>query len=368
VAQALALETNEGAKRAAIHVLGTRAQKRKAGDISGRFKAVQPRITGQLLTMRTREDIQLDAPEAWKEAAYSPDIDELLAEIALDPIFPDIAELAARTIGRIRSLAALKAVAEAQRKGTKGALRALALIRDEAPSLPNVVSLQARVYAYVANTWRRLTDDPLQNVWRFVFALIGSTAAMAVYVWILFRTEAIFNPERWGKTISIGLTFGMLMAVLVMLAGELPARLRHFWPWWGRLGVSGILGFLWGALVWGAFTWFFLNYPPDWDVMVFAGLGTALGFVLTAMFALRGWVAFLLTAVATYIPIYIMYQYGSGLMTIPFELTQVPLLYFNFPEQVFTLAIPVVVLIALGGHAQSIWRDVRSLVKRIRAR
>jgi hypothetical protein len=368
VAQALAVETNEQAKRAAIHVLGTRVQRGNVAELSGRFQAVKPSITGRLLTMRTREDIQLATPQVWKEAAYTPDIDELLAEIALDPTYPDIAEQAARTVGRIRSLAALKAIAEAQRNGTKGALRALALVRDEAPSLPNVVSPQGRIYAWLANTWRRLTDDPLQNVWRFVFALIGSTAAMAVYVWILFRTEAIFNPERWGKTISIGLTFGMLMAILVMIAGEVPLRLRRFWPWWGRLALSGIAGFLWGGLVWGAFTWFFLNYPPDWDVMAFAGLGTALGFVLTAMFNLRGWVAFLLTAVATYIPVFVMYQYGSGLWaSLPVELTQVPLLYFNTPDQLFTLAIPVVVLIALGGHAQIVWRDVRSLVRRLRA-
>jgi hypothetical protein len=369
VAQALALETNTEAKRAAIHVLGTRAQKRKPGDVSGRYKAVQPRITGRLITERTRADIQTDAPEAWKDAAYSPDIDGLLADIALDPTYPEIAEQAARTVGRIRSLTALSKIAEAQRKGVKGALRALALVRDEAPSLPGVVSPQGRVYAYAANTWRRLTDDPLQNVWRFVWALIGSTLAMAVYVWVSFRTEAIFNPDRWGKTISIGLTFGMLMAILVMIAGELPTRLRRFWPWWGRLGVSGILGFLWGALAWGAFTWFFLNYPPDWDVMAFAGLSTAAGFVLTAMFSLRGWVAFLLTAVLTYAPIFIMYQYGNGsIKSLPFNLTQVPLLYFLSPEHLYSLAIPVVILIALGGHAQAIWRDVLRTTAVIRKR
>ena len=365
VAQALAVETNEPAKRAAIHVLGTRAQRRAPGEISGRFKAVQPRITGRLLTIRTREDIQLDAPEAWKKAAYSEDIDGLLAEIALDPTYPAIAEQAARTIGRIRSLAALKAIAEAQRNGSRGALRALALVRDEAPSLPNVVSTQARFYAWIANTWRRLTDDPLRNVWRFVFALIGSTVAMAVYVWVSFRTEAIFQPDRWGKTISIGLTFGMLMAILVMIAGEVPARLRRFWPGWTRLALGGIGGFLWGTLAWGAFTWFFLNYPPDWDVMAFAGLGTALGFVLTAMFNLRGWVAFVLTALLTYIPIFLMYQYYNGAITLP--LTQVALIYFNFPEQLYTLAIPVVVLIALGGHAQPLWQDIRQAAAAVRS-
>ncbi len=375
VAQALAVETNEAAKQAAIHVLGTRALKRKPGEISGRYKVAQPRITGKLLTVQTRLNIQLDAPEVWREAAYSPDIDELLADIALEDESEAIAEQAARTIGRIRSLAALKLVAEAQRKGADGALRALALVRDEAPSLPNIVSTQGRIYAWVANTWRRLTDDPLHNVWRFVFAMLGAGIAMAAQVFITFRSEAIFNADRWGKTISIGLTFGIFTAILVLLAGELPERLRGFWRVWSRLTVSGILGFLWGTFTWGAFTWFFFNYPPAWDVMAFAGLGMAFGFVVTALFNLRGWVAVIVTAIATYIPIYIMFEFfWSGRLIVPLPLASetlnnpLAILYYDTQEQIFTLAIPVVLLIALGGHALSLWYDIKRLIVYLRQR
>ncbi len=371
VAQSLASETNEQAKSAAIHVLGTRAQRSKPSEVSGSYPAMPAQsVTGRLLTTRTRADIQMAAPLAWKAAVYSEDIDELLAQIALDPSLPVIAEQAARTVGRIRSLAALKMIAEAQRKGTEGALRALALVRDEAPSLPPIVSQQGRVYAWLANTWRRLTDDPLDNVRRFVFALIGAGVAMGAHVFITFRSEAIFNADRWGKTISIGLTFGMFLAILVLLAGELPARLRRFWPWWTRLGVAGIAGFLWGTLTWGAFTWFFFNYPPAWDVMAFASLGTMLGFVLTALFDLRGWVAFLLTALSTYIPIYIMFDwYWNNRLILPITFSQqVAILYYDFPEQIFTLAIPAVLLIALGGHAQALWKDVRTALAVIRSK
>lgn len=419
VAQALAVETNEQAKSAAIHVLGTRAQRYRPGEASGSYAAFPAQtITGRLLTTRTRADIQLEAPKAWRDAVYSDEIDELLAQIALDPNSPEIAEQAARTVGRIRSLAALKMIAEAQRAGSKGALLALALVRDEAPSLPSIVSQQGRIYAWIANTWRRLTDDPLHNVRRFIFALIGAGVAMGTYVWVSFRTEAIFNPDRWGKTISIGLTFGMLMAILVMIAGEFPTRLRRFWPWWGRLLLSGGLGLIWGTLTWGAFTWFFLNYPPDLDVMAFAGFGTAIGFVLTTLFDLRGWVAFLLTGLSTFAPILILYQYGNGagifppalvlyqisalilhvlifvgqivtypiLGTITFLQTgvfpalsplsdiftinaiAVPLVYFSFPEQLYTLGLPMALLIALGGHAQGLWRDLRRFIAWTRVR
>ena len=39
------------------------------------------------------------------------------------------------------------------------------------------MSQQGRIYAWIANTWRRLSDDPLHNVRRFIFALIGAGAS-----------------------------------------------------------------------------------------------------------------------------------------------------------------------------------------------
>ncbi len=372
VAQALALETNDDAKRAAINVLATRAKRDYS---SGNYKAVRPGLTGRLLTTQTRADIQLLTPSDWRASVYSDEIDELLAQIALDPRSSEtIAEQAARTVGRIRSLAAVKKIADAQRSGSRGALRALALVRDEAPSLPSVVSPQGRIYAWLANTWRRLTDDPLKNVWRFVFALLGAALAMAVYVFTTFRSEAIFNAERWGRTISIGLTFGMMIAILTLIAGEVPARLRGFWPGWARLLFSAAAGFLWGTLAWGAFTWFFLNYPPVWEVMAYAGIGTAFGFVVASVFGLRGWLSFLITAVATYIPIYLMFQFffnsAPPILPLSNDVINNPtaILYFDYAEQIFTLAIPVVILIALGAHFAAVVADVRALWKYLRTK
>ncbi len=372
VAQALALETNDDAKKAAINVLGTRA---KRDYPSGNYRAVAQGLTGRLLTQRTRADIQLRVPSDWRTTVYSEDIDEMLAKIALDPrSSEDIMEQAARTVGRIRSLAAVKMIADAQRNGTRGALQALALVRDEAPSLPSVVSVQGRIYAWFANTWRRLTDDPLKNVWRFVFAMLGGTLAMAFYVFVTFRSEAIFNAERWGRTISIGLTFGMMIAILTLIAGEVPARLRGFWPWWARLAFSAIAGFLWGTLAWGAFTWFFLNYPPVWEVMAYVGLGTALGFVLSSLFGLRGWLAVLLTAVTIYIPLYLMFDFyfngAAPILPLSNDVLNNPvaILYFDFPEQIFTLGIPIVLLIAIGAHFPGVVADVRALWKWLRTK
>jgi hypothetical protein len=210
---------------------------------------------------------------------------------------------------------------------------------------------------------------------RFLWAFLGATVAMAAQVFITYRTELIFNADRWGDTISIGLTFGMFMAILVLLVSEIPSRLRGFWPWWMRLIFSAVIGFFWGAFTWGAFTWFFLTYPPNWDVMAFAGAFTALGFIIADQLKLPGWASALVTAVCTYFPIYVLYDFfWNGRLAIPLpfspEVMGNPpaLLYYDYPEQIFTLAIPVVLLIALGAYAPALWRDALALVQALRLR
>src|SRR5262249_16254786 len=98
--------------------------------------------------------------------------------------------------------------------------------------------------------------------------------------------------------------------------------------------------------------------------------GTALGFVLAAIFSLRGWLAFLITAIATYLPIFIMFNwFWNNDLIIPVQFSQqVAILYYDFPEQIFTLAIPVVLLIALGGHAQALWEDIKAVFRYVRER
>ncbi|MBZ0303934.1 MAG: serine/threonine protein kinase, partial [Anaerolineae bacterium] len=125
VAQALHVETNEAVKLAAVYALASRAD--------------------LLYPKRSRWD--------WRERIFSGEIDDLLADTALDATFPAVAEQAARVIGRIRSLQAVRRLGNAQRQGHRRALRALAFVRDEAPSLPSVVSPQARLYAWLDNTW-----------------------------------------------------------------------------------------------------------------------------------------------------------------------------------------------------------------------
>lgn len=328
VAQALQVERNEDGRLAALRVLNVRAE--------------------MLYPKRSKWD--------WREHIFSPDIDELLAQTALDDNSPVVAELAARVIGRIRSLHAAKTIGNQQRKGHRNALRALAFMRDEAPSLPAVVSPQARLYAWLYNTWRRLSDDPMGVVWRFVFGFLGGFAAMGLYAWINLSGPAILINEKIGRTLSTGITFGIFMGIAVILSGELPARLRGFWPLWMRLLVGVILGTLAGTLVWIVYAWLllYLALPTlDYGALVFGGLGVALGFALAGTFRLSAWIALPLSAAILFFCIWFSYTQLAY-----------PFLYFTGPDVVIVQGLLVAVLIALGGYAQGLVRGARRLLKR----
>jgi hypothetical protein len=385
VAQALNIETDEEARLAGLQVLGTRAKLMKPKqqiDIKTEYR-------GRMLTTLTRLGVQINPPHDWTAVIYTPEIDELIAETALDKGMPKVADFAARIIGRIRSEAAVAHISEQQREGRKGALRALALIRDEAPTLPSVVSTKGRMYAWIANTLRRMFDDPLQLVFRFAAALLGGWLAMGVNIWITYRAEAIFTPQRWGNTLAVGLMFGVFIAILVTLTDEFSARLRGFWPWWVRLLMSATIGLVIATFTWAQFTWLYLHLDIMWNVMFFGGIGLTLGFLLTPLLNLRSYVAIPITAALTYIPLYVTYQIGWKYETVwPFSnlgqwefsvfWQDDPLRPFNFlnfqgaivyydyfahPNHIYSVAIPVVLLLAIGAHFPSLAHDLIALVK-----
>lgn len=360
VAQALQTETNKVAQLAAIRVLEKRARRMPR-------LIIQQQAGQSLLTSVSRltELLRLTTTSDWVEHVYGAEIDLLLAQKALDLREPDVAEAAARAIGRIRSVAAVREIALKQRAGAKGALRALAFVRDEAPSLPPVVSQSSRIYAWLANTWRRISDDPLHSMWRFLLAAAGSSLAMGVYVWASLASgigSSILIAEVWGRAVSIGLTFGVLMGLVVLFSSELPDRLRGFWLWWARLIISGVFGFTLTTFTWGAFNFLVLNDQfPVWEVMAWAGAGAAIGFMILSLWPLPGMVRALILGAAMYLPLYIVWDQYWNAGTLP-----VPVIYFFEYQQVFTWLIPIVAIIALSANLQAIFADVRSLLRRIK--
>lgn len=308
--------------------------------------------------MQLLQRLQFISPDDWRASAFTPELDALLAELALDQDRPEVAEAAARAIGRIRSEAAVKVLAEHQRNGESGALQALALVRDEAPSLPRSVSRQARIYTWLTNTWRRLTLDPLHAVWRYLFAAVFAGLAVWWYAYSELNSAAIFFAERWGKSITSGITFGVVFGLVVLFAAEVPERLRGFWPWWGRLILNLVMGMLTGVFVWLVFTWFFLFIEPqssDFNAFLLGGLGAALAFSLGVVFRIPGWLGALWAAVMIFIPLYLTW---TNYMP--------PLVYVRPNETIEQYAIPMALLIGIGAYFQQIIGEIRALVSRLR--
>jgi serine/threonine-protein kinase len=396
VAQALQVETNEAARLAALQVLATRAKvmsKQKKFDVKTEYR-------GRMLTMNTREGIQEINMMEWQETVFSEDIDTLIAEIAVDYGMPKVAESAARVVGRIRSITAVRHIAQAQREGRHGALRALALVRDEAPSLPHGVSIGGRIYAWMTNTLRRMSDVPLSLIFRYFMAAIGGWLAMGLTIWITYRNELIFTPQRWSNSLAVGLIFGLFIGFLVLFTDEFISRLRGFWRWWMRLIVSFGLGWAIGILVWTQYTWLFLQQPEiSTTVMRFGGFGLMLGFFLTTMLKLRSFLSIPLTALFTYIPIYVTYQIHYMFETVPFfsglsessyptyssqpifnlgRLGDVQwfttetifpfkidwaLIFYDFPDQVVSVGLMFAIILAVGAHFPSLLHDIRALIR-----
>jgi hypothetical protein len=325
------------------------------------YEQMKQQVSGSMLTTRRRFILQTSTPDFWREQIFSPDIDRLLGEIALDNSMPVLAEQAARSIGRIRSLTAVSHIAEAHRNGEKGALRALALVRDEAPHLPDVVSPQARLYAWLANTWRRLTVNPMDAVWRYVFGFVGGFLALGGWAWLNLPSQAIFRAQTSGIAVSTGMVFGFFIGLLVIFSAELSDRLHGFWHHWSRFLLSLGLGLAIGTATWWSFTWFFLNYPPDLNVMLLGGAGLAGGFVLSSLFRLPAWLSAIITTLSAFAPLYIA-------ATTP-SLT--PILYFLAADgsvdmnKLFGHGLFVAAMVGIWGHAPGLWREAKSLFKRL---
>lgn len=327
VAQALQVEQNQTARMAALAVLAARAPKQ----------------------------------QQWQAFAYSPEIDAVLADQALDLDAPEVAALAAQTIGRVRSGAAVALIAAAQQKGTPKAMRALALVRDQAGSLPNSVSSTARLYAWLNNTGRRLADRPMSAVWRFVWAFAGAFLGFAYYAWVGLTASPgwqVLIVQIYAKTVTTGLTVAVLTAIQVIVADELWQRLRGFWPAWIRVLLAGALGFVMGTLMWAIFTAVLLEGLVEWPICALGGLGIGLAFALMNLFRLPGWLSLLVSFLGLFVPAALLWTaYSSG--QVP-----VPLIYLVEDGQIVTWLLPMLVLTALGINAQALSRDLRGLLRR----
>jgi len=248
---------------------------------------------------------RLDNPDAaraanWRETVFSAVLDRQLGDLATKTDDPVGSALAARAIGAIRSRTAALQVAQAEDRAVR---RALALIRDEAASLPATIPTGARFAAWLTNTARRITSHPSGLVARFLWATLGGWIGMATYIWLVTPALPFLDPARLGLTLSVGLSFGVIFGFQVLFASEIPMRLRGFWYAWARGLLSLIFGLSLATFGWAAFTYLYLLYPPENNVIA-VGVGTAVALAIPVMLRLPPLINILLLVVGLFIPIY----------------------------------------------------------------
>ncbi|MBI5666431.1 MAG: toll/interleukin-1 receptor domain-containing protein [Chloroflexi bacterium] len=206
----------------------------------------------------------------------------------------------------------------------------------------------------------RESDRRRQIVQRFGFAFAGGVLAIAFWAFSTFRSEVLISPPRLLYTIALGQTFGLCLGVMAALVGDLPQAFQRWLP--NRAVGRILLCLLFGVLAWGSYHWFLENLdttPQDFNALLLGGIGLAGGFIARILFSLPGWLATLLTAAFTYLPIVITYDRYWG------EFGDfIPLIYFDNRDQLVSVAVPMALLIAVGANAQALYREGRKLFRR----
>ncbi len=210
----------------------------------------------------------------------------------------------------------------------------------------------------------RAQQTRAQAVQRLGLGFLGGALGIAYFVLATFRGETLINNVSLALAIAAGEVFGIFTGLLNVLAGALPFSLRRVLPTRTEQVLKIVLCLVLGVLCWWVYQWFFLNLTPtlDWAILA-GGAGMAAGFVARVLLPrLPGAAAFVLTAVAVYLPIYGFNSFapasrGSGVD---------PLIYFAQQGQVVSIGIPLALLIALGANAQALWREGRALLARVR--
>ncbi len=295
--------------------------------------------------------------DCWNAVVFAPEIDTLLGAAALDSRDPITAETAARAVGRVRSAAAVHRITQ---QSGQAARNALALIRDEAPMLPPEVPQRARISAWLANTWRRITSNPSAALTRFVAAALGGWVGMAVYIALVTPSLPFLDPDRIGLILSVGLIFGVFFGLQIVIASEFPGRLRGFWHAWARGVLSFGLGLVTALFGWAAFTWLYLHYDAE-DNIITVALGTAIALAIPVIVRLPIVIRIVLLLIGLYVPI--AYAWFNQTLEAP------PILYLGFGQESAD-AVPIflitVGIISTGAYLPDLIKSVRKAVRRIR--
>jgi hypothetical protein len=210
-------------------------------------------------------------------------------------------------------------------------------------------------------------DRQIQMLVRFVFGFIGGFLGIGFWAFSAFRSDILITPLRLIYTLALGQVFGLFVGLQSVLAGEmwLSTERRLSVPVRLFLRLAGC--FLLGVAAWASYIWFLESLDmssPGINALLFGGLGLAAGFIIRVLFDVPGWLAALLTALLTWLPIYITFQDASSGGTTFFPL----IFFYDDPNQAFSVAIPMVIFIALGANAEELIAEAQRRYRQWRPR
>lgn len=148
-----------------------------------------------------------------------------------------LADRAAALIGKAKRTRAMLALSVAKTHPRLVAYEA-------AGSLPDGIPAADRLRLLALLAARQLTRNPTLLFAHWRWAALGNVLAMALMIYIVFRSADLLGNTRLLNTLGLGLMFGLIFSVGVWLARHIPETLRIV-PLWLR----AILGIVAGGLV-----------------------------------------------------------------------------------------------------------------------
>jgi hypothetical protein len=222
---------------------------------------------------------------------------------------------------------------------------------------PNITDLQ---HAYLEAS--SLRERRTQMLWRFVFGFAGAFIGVAFWIFNVYREAFVSTPQRVQWILAYGQALGLFVGLQAVLVDNLPLRLDQLLSVPARAALRIIACLLLGIAAWYAVAYFLESTsgdPRDWLTFLIGGVGLAGGFILRNLIKMPAWVATLLTIALTWGAIWFTWTQvmdGTGLLNIP-------LVYLDSSDQLFTVMLPLVALIAVGANASGLWREIKGLRK-----
>jgi TIR domain len=201
-----------------------------------------------------------------------------------------------------------------------------------------------------------------EMILRFIWGFFGGLLGIAFWAFSTFRSDILFSPQRVVYTIALGQVFGVCIGALSMLADELPNRVLRWLPSPAmRIALRTLLFAGIGVFAWTSYIWFLERLgatQQDTNALLLGGVLLAAGFLARSLKTrLPGWGYTLLIAALIWIPINITFNDNY--------VNFVPLVYFDLPNQVWSIGLPMALLMAIGANFQALQQEVRALYRRL---